>query len=267
MGLLEIIVLAVIQGITEFLPISSSGHLRAAAEIFGAPGSTLILEVAVHVGTLGAVIIYFWRDVLRIIGGVAQLAVGERTDAGMMGLFIVVATIPIVAVGYFGRDFIDAELRTLEIIGWFSIVFGVALWWADRVGMTVLSLEHMTYRNALIIGISQALALIPGTSRAGITITAARLLGYERSEAARFSMLLSIPAIAGAGFLVTLDLIASDDAAVTRGAVIAGILAFITALAAIAGLMRWLKFAGFTPFVIYRVLLGAAILYWVYMIR
>jgi undecaprenyl-diphosphatase len=264
MSLLEIILLAVVQGITEFLPISSSGHLRVAAEILGIPGSTLAIDVAVHVGTLGAVLIYFWRDIVRILIGVAQFAAGRRTDGGLLGVYIVMATIPVFLVGFFGRDLIDSNLRTLEIIGWTSIVFGILLWWADRAGMTVLNLDHLTPRNAIIIGLAQVLALVPGTSRAGVTITAARLLGYERSEAARFSMLLSIPAVAGAGLLIALDFIASGDAALGRGAVIAGILAFITALGAIALLMRWLKFAGFAPFVIYRVLMGAGILYWVY---
>jgi len=264
MGLLEIIILAVVQGITEFLPVSSSGHLRAAAEILGIPGSTLVIDVAVHVGTLGAVIIYFWRDIARIIVGLFQLLTGTRTDGGVLGIYIAVATIPIFAAGYFGRDFIDSELRTLEIIGWTSIGFGLVLWWADRTGMTVLSLDHLTPRNVIIIGLAQVLALVPGTSRAGITISAARMLGYERTDAARFSMLLSIPAVAGAGLLITLELIASGDVAVSRAAVIAGSLAFITALAAIAILMSWLRFAGFGPFVVYRVLLGGAILYWVY---
>lgn len=264
MSLFEIIVLAIIQGVTEFLPISSSGHLRAAAEILGIPGSTLAMDVAVHVGTLGAVIIYFGRDILRIIVGVVQFAGGKQTDDGRLGLYLIVATVPVFAAGFYGRDLIDGEFRTLEIIGWTSIGFGLLLWWADRMGMTVLNLHHMTTRNAIIIGIAQVLALVPGTSRAGITVTAARILGYERAEAARFSMLLSIPAVAGAGLLVGLELVASGDTALGRGAVIAGILAFITALAAIAFLMRWLQFASFTPFVVYRVIGGAALLYWVY---
>ena len=264
MGLLEIIILAVVQGITEFLPISSSGHLRATAEILGIPGSTLAVDVAVHVGTLGAVIIYFRRDFARIVVGVAQFATGTRTAGGLLAAYIAAATIPIFIAGFFGRDLIDSELRALEIIGWASIGFGIVLWWADRTGMTILSLEHMTVRNAAIIGVVQVLALVPGSSRAGVTITAARLLGYERSEAARFSMLLSLPAVAGAGFLIALELVASGDAALGRGAVIAGILAFITALGAIALLMRWLQFSGFAPFVIYRILMGGAILYWVY---
>ncbi|NNE82883.1 MAG: undecaprenyl-diphosphate phosphatase, partial [Alphaproteobacteria bacterium] len=205
MSLLEIIILAVVQGITEFLPISSSGHLRVAAEILGIPGSTLAIDVAVHVGTLGAVLIYFWRDIVRILIGLAQFTVGRRTHGGLLGVYIVMASIPIFVVGFFGRDLIDSNLRTLEIIGWTSIVFAVLLWWADRTGMTVLNLDHLTPRNAIIIGLAQVLALIPGTSRAGVTITAARLLGYERSEAARFSMLLSIPAVAGAGLSITLN--------------------------------------------------------------
>jgi undecaprenyl-diphosphatase len=266
MSLLEIIILAVVQGITEFLPISSSGHLRATAEILGIPGSTLVIDVAVHVGTLGAVIIYFWRDIARILVGLVQLLTGTRTNGGVLGIYVAVATIPIFIAGYLGRGFIDSELRTLEIIGWTSIVFGLILWWADRTGMTILRLEHLTPRNVIIIGIAQVLALVPGTSRAGIAISAARMLGYERTDAVRFSMFLSIPAVAGAGLLITLELIASGDTAVSRAAIIAGSLAFITALAAIALFMSWLRFAGFGPFVVYRVLLGGAILYWVYAI-
>ncbi len=264
MGLLEIIILAAVQGITEFLPISSSGHLRAAAEILGIQGSTLVVDVAVHVGTLGAVIIYFRRDIVRIVVGVLRLATGTQSDSGRLGLYIVLATVPVFAAGYLGRDLIDRDLRTLEIIGWTTIGFAFLLWWADRAGMTVLRLEHLSASNALIIGLAQVLALVPGTSRAGVTITAARMLGYERTEAARFSMLLSIPAIAGAGLLITLELMASGDQTLSRSAVIAGILAFITALAAIALFMRWLQFAGFTPFVVYRIVMGGAILYWVY---
>lgn len=264
MGLLEIILLAAVQGITEFLPISSSGHLRVAAEILGIPGSTLAIDVAVHVGTLAAVVIYFWRDIARILAGFAQLLVGSRTDGALLGGYVIVATVPIFFAGFFGRDFIDNQLRALEIIGWTSIGFGILLWLADRAGMRVLRLEHMTALNAVIIGLAQVLALVPGTSRAGVTITAARMLGYERSDAARFSMLLSMPAVAGAGLLITLELVASGDRELTRGAVIAAFLAFITALGAISLLMRWLRFAGFGPFVIYRVLMGAGILYWVY---
>jgi len=267
MGLLEIIILAVVQGITEFLPISSSGHLRGAEEMLGIAGSTLIIDVAVHVGTLGAVMIYFWRDLWRIFVGLLRLAGGSQTEAGRLGLYLALATVPVAAAGYFGHDFIDAQLRGLEIIGWTTIIFGLVLWGADRAGMTVLRLEHMSTLNAVIIGLAQVLALVPGTSRSGITITAARMLGFERSEAARFSMLLSIPAIAGAGLLIARDIAASGDVALTRSAVIAGILAFITALAAIALFMRWLRFAGFGPFVVYRVLMGAGILYWVYVIR
>lgn len=264
MGLLEIIILATVQGITEFLPISSSGHLRAAAEILGIPGSTLVIDVAVHVGSLGAVIVYFWRDIARILVGVVQGLTGTGSEGGRLALYLGIATIPVFFAGYFGRDFIDSALRGLEIIGWTMIIFAIVLWWADRTGMTVLRLEHMSVRNAIVIGVAQVLALVPGTSRAGITISAARMLGYERTEAARFSMLLSIPAITGAGLLIGLELAASADPTLTRGAVIAGILAFITALAAIAFLMRWLQFASFMPFIMYRILLGGAILYWIY---
>ena len=174
------------------------------------------------------------------------------------------ATIPIIIAGFFAQDLIENHLRTLEIVGWTTIGFGILLYLADRMGMTILKLEHLTISHTLVIGIAQVLALIPGTSRAGITITAARFLGYDRTEAARFSMLMSIPAIAGAGLLIGLELIETGNSILTRDALIAAALSFLTALVAIALFLRWLRFAGFGPFVIYRLALGALILGWVY---
>lgn len=264
MPLFEILVLAVVQGITEFLPISSSGHLRLASVAMGLSENTLVMDVAVHVGTLLAVLLYFWRDIARILAGFARAATGRRDDGARLGFYIVVATLPIVVAGYFGQALIENSLRGLEIVGWTTLVFGLLLWVADRAGMTVLRIEHMRLPHAVLIGLSQILALVPGTSRAGITMTAARMLGYERADAARFSMLLSIPAVVGAGLLVGVDLYRSGDAALTHDAVLAGGLAFATALVAIAALMRWLRHAGFGPFVVYRVILGLVILGWVY---
>jgi len=149
-------------------------------------------------------------------------------------------------------------------VAWATLGFGVLLWVADRTGMTIRRIEHMGYGEALVIGLSQVLALIPGTSRSGITMTAARMLGYERAEAARFSMLLSIPTILAAGLLTGLDLYESGDVQLSLDALIAGGLAFATALIAIVAMMGWLKRASFLPFVLYRILLGGGLLIWIY---
>lgn len=264
MPLFEIAVLAIIQGLTEFLPISSSGHLRLGSELLGLSQNTLILDVAVHVGTLFAVMAYFWRDLVFMIAGLFDNLRGRKHDGARLAGYLVIATIPIVIAGFFAQELVENHLRTLEVVGWATIGFGVLLFLADRIGMTILKLDHLTISNALIIGIAQVLALIPGTSRAGITITAARFLGYDRTESARFSLLMSIPAIAGAGLLIGLQLIETSNAVLTRDALIAAILSFLTALIAIALFLRWLRFAGFGPFVIYRLALGALVLGWVY---
>ena len=262
MPLYEIFVLAAIQGITEFLPVSSSGHLRVASDIMGLSENTLVMDVAVHVGTLFAVALYFWRDLVFMIAGLASNARGRRHDGGKLAGYLVIASIPVAAAGYFGQSLIENSLRTIEIVGWTTIGFGLLLYASDRIGMKILKLEHMNLPNAVVIGLAQILALIPGTSRSGITITAARFLGYDRTEAARFSMLLSIPAIAGAGLLIGLRVFETGDPVLTRGALIAAGLSFVTALAAIALFLRWLRFAGFGPFVIYRLILGGALLAW-----
>ena len=264
MPLYEIFVLAAIQGITEFLPVSSSGHLRVASDIMGLSENTLVMDVAVHVGTLFAVALYFWRDLVFMIVGLADTARGKRHDGAKLAGFLIVASVPVAVAGYFGRSLIEDSLRTIEIVGWTTIGFGLLLYASDRVGMKILKLDHMNLPNAIVIGLAQVLALIPGTSRSGITITAARFLGYDRTEAARFSMLLSIPAIGGAGLLIGLRVIESGNSVLTHDALIAAGLSFITALVAIALFLRWLQFAGFGPFVVYRLVLGGVLLAWAY---
>jgi undecaprenyl-diphosphatase len=264
MPIFEIFVLAAVQGITEFLPVSSSGHLRITSDILGMSENTLVMDVAVHVGTLFAVMLYFWRDLVLMIAGLGASVRGRKHEGGRLAGFLVIATLPVVIAGFFGQSLIENTLRTVEIVGWTTIGFGVLLFLADCSGMRILRLEHMNLPNAVIIGLAQVLALIPGTSRSGITITAARFLGYDRTDAARFSMLLSIPAIAGAGLLIGLQLLESDNALLTRDALIAAALSFVTALAAIALFLRWLRFAGFGPFVIYRIAIGGLLLAWTY---
>ncbi len=271
MPLLHVLILAFVQGITEFLPISSSGHLVLTWELFDRAGwavpeqdntHRLILNVAVHVGTLLAVCLYFWRDIAQMIGGVVKLAVGQTSPGARLALYIVLSSIPLVIAGYFFKEPITALLQNVRVVAWATIIFGVILFAADRMGMTVRRIEHMTTTGAIFVGLAQVLALIPGTSRAGITMTAARILGYERPEAARYSMLLAIPAILGAGTLTGFDLYESGNVRLGTDAIVAAAIAFVVALAAIAFMIRWLRRASFTPFVIYRLVLGVALLVW-----
>ncbi len=257
---LQLVVLALVQGLTEFLPVSSSGHLALVPLLSDWPDQGLKIDVAVHVGTLLAVLVYFWRDVGVMLAGAGRLLTGRGGPGARMVVHLIIATIPVVIAGLLLKDLIESGLRNLEVIAWATLGFGLLLGLADRVGMTVRRVEHMTWGDALILGLAQALALIPGTSRSGITMTAARFLGYERPEAARFSLLMSIPTITAAGLLVGLDLYEMGDWAITREALIAAGLAMVSALAAVALMMAWLRHAGFLPFVIYRVLLGLGLL-------
>ena len=259
MSLLHLVVLALVQGITEFLPISSSGHLILVPKFTDWPDQGLEIDIAVHVGTLIAVMLYFWRDIWGILVGLQRFAKGKRDPGAKLAFLVVVATIPVVIAGVLVAPYMSA-MRLISVIGWTSIIFGIALWVADRFGLTVRKVEHITYVDAIIIGVAQALALIPGTSRSGITMTAARMLGYERAEAARFSMVISIPTILAAGSKIGYDLYKEGNAQVTTDALYSGGLAFASALVAIWLLMAWLKRASFTPFVLYRVVLGVFLL-------
>jgi undecaprenyl-diphosphatase len=257
----QIIVLALIQGITEFLPISSSGHLILVPALTGWPDQGLIVDVMVHMGSFLAVIAYFWRDILNLAIGGLNLLRGRLTDHGRMALLILAGTIPAVAFGLFVKKtgLIDA-VRGPEIVAWNAIIFGLLMYIADRFGGTYKRMENMTLTSAVMIGIAQAVAIIPGTSRSGITMTAARALGFERPEAARFSFLLGVPAIAGAGVLVLGEAI-SEGATISGDAILTGVLTFFTALAAIAFLMAIVKRYSLASFVIYRLILGAVLLY------
>lgn len=257
---LNIIILAVIQGITEFLPISSSGHLAIAPKIFCWEDQGLLLDVAVHVGTLGAVLIYFWKDIGAMLSGLYQMFKGRKSKGARLVGLLIIASLPVIAAGYAVNEYLTFDLRGLKVIGWATFGFGIVLYIADKVGMTMRRIEHLGVLDALIIGFAQCLALIPGTSRSGITMAASRILGMERSDGARFSMLMSIPAILGAGSLKGYELYESGNEALTMQALTAAGLAFIAALITIALLMAWLKRASYTPFVIYRLLLGGLLL-------
>ena len=252
----QIIVLAIVQGITEFLPISSSGHLILIPAFTGWPDQGVVTDVMVHVGSLFAVIAYFWRDVLKLIGGGFDLLRLRMNDNSRMAGYIILATIPAVLFGLFlKKSGFGDNLRSVELVAWNAVIFGILLYAADVLGPQLKKMEDMKLPPALIIGVAQAMALIPGTSRSGITMTAARLMGFERPEAARFSFLLGIPAIAGAGAFVTLDLIESGQS-IPTDAIWAAALTFLAALGAIALLMAMVKRVSFFIFMVYRLALA-----------
>jgi undecaprenyl-diphosphatase len=262
--LLHILALSIIQGATEFLPISSSGHLILAPFLTGWPDQGLAIDVSAHLGTLLAVLVYFWRDVWRMLVGLWHLICGRLDEGGRLMLFLLAATVPALAGGLLVDQYFSDVLRNPLIIAWTLIGFGIVLYLADRVGMTVNQVEHMTLAQALTIGLAQVLAFVPGTSRSGITMTAARLLGFERGEAARFSFLLSIPAISAAGLWKGRELISGSDAAMLQSAALTMAFSAVAGFFAIAFLMAWLRRSGFLPFVVYRILLGGLLLWLIY---
>ena len=263
MGEFQILILALVQGITEFLPISSSGHLVLVPALTGWEDQGLMVDVAVHVGTLGAVIAYFWRDLLELLRGLPKVVTDRNDPKARLITYLVLATIPIVIGGLLIIQSADS-LRSVEVIGWTTLGFGIALFAADKLGKVTRKVENMDYRDALVIGIAQVLALIPGTSRSGITMTAARILGFNRSEAARFSMLLSIPVIVAAGTLIGMKLSNAGGVQIGADIILATVFSFISAFLAIWWLMSWLSRANFTLLAAYRILLGGGLLFWAY---
>jgi undecaprenyl-diphosphatase len=262
--LIQILVLALIQGLTEFLPVSSSGHLILVPALTGWQDQGLAVDVAAHVGTLVAVLIYFWRDVGRMLAGIARLFIGRVDPGAKLAGFLLIGTIPALGAGYLIDEYAGDFFRRVEIVAWTLIGFGILLGIADRIGLTIRRVEHMTLVQALFVGFAQALAFIPGTSRSGITMTAARLVGFERQEAARFSFLLAIPAISAAGLWKGYELYETGSTAQLEVATMTAAFCVLTGLFAIAFMMQWLKRANFTPFVIYRLLLGGLLLYLIY---
>ncbi|MEK9723495.1 MAG: undecaprenyl-diphosphate phosphatase [Rhodospirillaceae bacterium] len=253
-------VLAVVQGITEFLPISSSGHLVLVPLFLDVPDQGLVIDVAVHVGTLVAVMLYLWRDVWGMLNGMGRMMKGRRDPGARLAGLLIVGTLPVIAAGFALNHYFPEGIRGLKVIGWTTFGFGLLLMVADQVGMTLRRIEHLRFGDAIAIGIVQALALVPGTSRSGICMTAARMMGMERRDAARFSMLLGIPANLGAGTLKGWELWQSGNAQLTADAVVAAGLSLVTALVAIVLMMAWLRRATFTIFVVYRLVLGAFLL-------
>ena len=259
MSIEQIVVLAIVQGVTEFLPISSSGHLILVPALTGWQDQGLATDIMVHVGSLFAILVDFWRDVLQLIAGGFELVRLQWTDRSKLAAFILLATIPAVIFGLILKSTgLADEMRGIKLIAWNAIIYGLVMLVADRVGSSLRQMKDMTLVSAVSIGLAQALALIPGTSRSGITISAARFLVFGRAEAARFSFLLGIPAIAGAGLLTALG--DGAQGALSTDALLAAAFTFLSALASIAFLMALLRRITLLPFVLYRFMLGGFLL-------
>ncbi|MGR3822815.1 MAG: undecaprenyl-diphosphate phosphatase [Salipiger marinus] len=266
MPLSQLIILALIQGITEFLPISSSGHLILLPNLTGMADQGQVIDVAVHVGTLFAVILYFWSDVREAAIGTLRLLTGRvDTPGAKLALCLALATVPVIVVGLILKVTGLADMmRSVALIGWTMLIFGIVLWWADQKNPEIRTESDWSFRDAVLLGLWQAVALIPGTSRSGITITGARFMGYTRHDAAKLSMLMSIPTIIASGTLLGLEVVeTANRQAAVDGAIAAGF-AFISALLALTLMMRLLRSVSFTPYVIYRVILGIILLVYAY---
>jgi len=266
MTLFHLFLVAVVQGLTEFLPVSSSGHLVLIPALTGAQDQGQVIDVAVHIGTLIAVVLYFRADVAQAVSGIPRLLSGRAdTPGAKLALLLVIATLPAVIFGLILKlTGLDDQMRSVTVIGWTMLVFGLVLYWADQRGAETKTAPDWSLKDAVVMGLWQAVALIPGTSRSGATITGARALGYKREDAARVAMLMSIPTIIAAGTLLGIEVVATADAAAARDGAIAAVFSFGAAIIALSLMMRLLRSVSFTPYVIYRVILGVGLLIWAY---
>lgn len=257
----QVSLLAIIQGLTEFLPISSSGHLLLPSLLLDWPDQGLTFDVAVHMGSLVAVILYFRQDLARLfqawLGSVLTRTANQDARLAWM---IIMATIPAGFVGLLVNDMVESYARVLPVIATTSILFALLLRWSERRGTQQAELEQLSWRGALLIGCAQMLALIPGTSRSGVTMTAALFCNLTGTAAARFSFLLSIPIIAATGLLKVLELVTGDSTAIDWETLLyATTISGLVAFACIHYFLRLIDRIGFLPFVIYRVILGVTL--------
>ena len=262
MTTLQIVVLAIVQGITEFLPISSSGHLVLVPVMFGWADQGLAFDVAVHFGSLAAVCIFFRNDIASLLSGSVQVLGGNvKTPHARMALAIALGTIPAAVVGLLLASWIEANLRDPAVIVYTLSGYGILMALADRFGRRERDITSVGFGDAFIIGCAQALALVPGTSRSGVTITAARFLGFERQDAARFSFLLSAPVIFLAAMYKLIGLVTGDAAVAWGQLALGAAVACVVAYLSIEFFMRVVTRIGLAPFAIYRLILAAVILY------
>jgi undecaprenyl-diphosphatase len=265
MSFIQVIFLAIVQGVTEFLPISSSGHLILGSWLFDWPDQGIVFDTAVHVGTLVAVVIYFRRQWMQLIGGLASDRPVDLDDYGgtvkarTLAILIVVGTVPLAVAGLLLKDDLEARFRSPESVGWLLIATAIALLVGELVGSRTRNLAKTTVPHAAIIGIAQIFAVLPGVSRSGVTIVTGMVTGMTRETAARFSMLLATPAIAGAGLLIAVDAMTGSEDVDWGSAALGAIFSAITAYFVISGLMKLLKSGSFRPFIVYCAVAGVAV--------
>lgn len=274
MSLFQILLIALIQGITEWLPVSSSGHVLIASQMFGYQGhDELFINTCAHAGTLAAMLLYFRKEVMdAVYGGIEVVtlysAKRKLSDQGNLAINIIIATPIVIIVGILYEtllpETVTLALRSVPVVASTTIGFGLLLWWADSVGRTANTIKTMTWRNAMLIGASQSLALVfPGASRSGVTMTACRLLGYGRIEAARFSILIGAPVLFASSVYSVIMLTARQESAISVGileALLVAVMAFVSGYVSIALMLTLLRKIGFLPFVIYRIGLGIILL-------
>ncbi len=260
MTLIQIIVLSLIQGLTEFLPVSSSAHLILGSRVFSWPDQGLVFDVATHLGTLLAVLVYFRKDLWNMV--VPWLGSGKGDEASRkLGLTLIIASIPAIVAGGLLHSWVESALRDTRVIAFTTIGFGGLLWWADARFSRSKLMQDMDMKSGFMIGLAQMLALVPGTSRSGITITMGRMLGFDADSAARFSFLLSIPIIAAAGGYGVLRMLLHDAPIDWFQFGLAIVLSALAGWLCIAAFLALLQRVGLVPFVIYRLALGVALLW------
>jgi undecaprenyl-diphosphatase len=260
---LQAVLLGVLQGLTEFLPISSSAHLRIVPESLGWGDPGAAFTAVVQIGTEVAVVLYFWRDIWRIfrawLRSLTDDTARDHPDA-RLGWFIIVGSLPIVVLGVLFKDQIETTARSLYLVGTTLIVFGVVLGVADRVGAKRKQVTDLGWRDALLFGAAQSMALVPGVSRSGATISMGLFLGYTREAATRYAFLLAIPAVVGAGLFQLPEIPGGDNAYGPGPTALATLVSFGVGYATIALLLRWVSTRSYLPFVVYRIALGSAVL-------
>lgn len=262
MDFFRAVVLGVIQGLTEFLPISSSAHLAIFPKFFGWDDPGAAYTAVIQIGTELAVLLYFWRDIWTIGSGWVRgvfSAEARRAPEWRMGWFVIIGSVPIVLLGLLLQDAIDRDFRNLWVIGTTLIVLGVVLGIAERIGRKSSPIEDLTMKHAILLGLAQAGALVPGVSRSGATISMGLFLGYERAAATRYAFLLAIPAVVGAGIFKLKD-IGGDNTYGTGPTIVGTVVSFVVGLAVIHWLLKYVSTHSYTPFVVYRVGLGSLVL-------
>jgi undecaprenyl-diphosphatase len=256
---LKAVVLGLVQGLTEFLPISSSAHLRIYPELVGWGDPGAAFTAVIQIGTELAVLLYFRKDIWRIVSTWSRSLVRPEYRGHLdarMGWYVIVGSVPIVVLGILLKDVIERDFRSLWLIAATLVVFGVILGVADRVGSTDRAIKEMHLQHAVLMGLAQACALVPGVSRSGATLSMGRFLGYDREAATRYAFLLAIPAVVGAGLFEIPEISSGDNAYGWGPTIIATVVSFVVGYSAIAWLLRYVSTNSYTPFVLYRVALG-----------